>query len=262
MSTAFEQARAKAAAARQALGNAFDELASLIESIEDPDRRGIVNALIWDCAAQDPARAPFFSQYGQDAYLDTHVFGGAQGLSFVEVGAFDGVTHSNSLFFEMFRRWDGLLIEAVSEQIEGARSFRKCRCVEAVIGHGNPTEFLTIDGGPVQMSGLTQSYDPRRWEWIQGQTALAARRSTVATQTLETIFDDAGLSRVDLVSLDIEGAEASVLASFPFDRISVRCWLVDASKDRDAVRNTLSAAGYVWIERIGDDDIYVFEELA
>ena len=54
----------------------------------------------------------FHSQFGQDEFLDTHVFEGKRGGVFLEVGAHDGLEISNTLFFERERGWTGLCVEA------------------------------------------------------------------------------------------------------------------------------------------------------
>jgi hypothetical protein len=56
-----------------------------------------------------------FSQHGQDAFVYETFFknDGGQGF-FVDVGAYDGVTFSNSLFFERHLGWSGICIAATS----------------------------------------------------------------------------------------------------------------------------------------------------
>ena len=55
-----------------------------------------------------------FSQAGQDVFLDQVLFKSKlRNGFFIEAGAFDLVTHSNTLFFEMERGWTGILVEPV-----------------------------------------------------------------------------------------------------------------------------------------------------
>ena len=51
------------------------------------------------------------SQMNQDIILDQHFFKGKTNGVFVEVGALDGVSGSNTYFFEKERNWRGILIE-------------------------------------------------------------------------------------------------------------------------------------------------------
>jgi len=55
---------------------------------------------------------PFRSQAGQDRYVWNRFFRwSAVTGTFVEFGARDGLQHSNTAFFELERKWKGLLIE-------------------------------------------------------------------------------------------------------------------------------------------------------
>ena len=56
----------------------------------------------------------FKSQYGQDQFVDTWC-NSREGGVFVDVGAHDGVTLSNTWFFENVRKWTGLCIEPIPE---------------------------------------------------------------------------------------------------------------------------------------------------
>ncbi|MBT5432635.1 MAG: hypothetical protein P8Q36_15935 [Alphaproteobacteria bacterium] len=75
------------------------------------------------------AKLFWFSQAGQDKYLDEHVFAGRRNGFFVDVGGYDGITGSNTASFELFRGWDGILVEPVPNFFELARQYRNCRCL-------------------------------------------------------------------------------------------------------------------------------------
>ena len=57
-----------------------------------------------------PFDTNFFSQEKQDEWIDNYLKQKTNGI-FLEVGAVDGVSLSNTLFFERERNWTGLLIE-------------------------------------------------------------------------------------------------------------------------------------------------------
>ena len=52
-----------------------------------------------------------YSQYNQSAFIDELLHQRRAGF-FIEAGAADGERFSNSLFFEKYRGWSGLLVEA------------------------------------------------------------------------------------------------------------------------------------------------------
>jgi hypothetical protein len=57
-------------------------------------------------------KTAFKSQHGQDRYAYKTFFpNAAEGGTFVEFGARDGVSHSNTYFFEHVQKWHGVLLE-------------------------------------------------------------------------------------------------------------------------------------------------------
>jgi len=53
----------------------------------------------------------FYGQHGEDQYLYEMFFKDKRNGFFVELGALDGVTFSNTLFFQQNLDWGGILIE-------------------------------------------------------------------------------------------------------------------------------------------------------
>lgn len=51
------------------------------------------------------------SQEGQDKWADEHVFHGRTGGVFVDLGCYDGVTYSNTWYFERVLNWTGVCVE-------------------------------------------------------------------------------------------------------------------------------------------------------
>ena len=57
----------------------------------------------------------FNSQYKQDDYLETNIFKGHKDGFFMDIGAHDGVTINNTLYFEKNNNWTGVNIEAIKK---------------------------------------------------------------------------------------------------------------------------------------------------
>src|ERR1700730_1429338 len=53
----------------------------------------------------------YFSQTGQDKFLNERVFGAKRDGTFVDIGAADGVFLSNTYFFEKELAWCGVCVE-------------------------------------------------------------------------------------------------------------------------------------------------------
>ena len=79
----------------------------------------------------EPGSGKYNGQAGQDKWVD-NVFKGRKNLFVVESGALNGVSHSNSIFFETERQWDCLLVEANPYLWPEVRSkHRKCHFLTA-----------------------------------------------------------------------------------------------------------------------------------
>jgi hypothetical protein len=76
----------------------------------------------------------FFSRAGQDQFLFENFFRGKRNGVFVDAGATDGETFSNSLFFERFLGWSGLCVEPQPEAFAKLAARRKCHCEQAPVG--------------------------------------------------------------------------------------------------------------------------------
>ncbi len=126
------------------------------------------------------SKPQWFSQAGQDRFLDEQVFAGRRNGSFLDVGGYDGITGSSTAFFELFRGWEGMLIEPVPAFFELARQRRRCRCLQcAVAGKTGPAEFLHVTAGYRPMSGLSSTYDEGTLQRIRADTRHAEENLTV-----------------------------------------------------------------------------------
>ncbi len=204
----------------------------------------------------------YVSQAGQDAVVD-RLLGGKTGGVFVDVGGYDGVIGSNTLYFEQFRGWSGVLVEPVPANHARAAAVRRCPCLPcAVAGEEGLAEMIVIDRGLTQMSGLAQSYDAGILGQVRADPRHAERRLTVPTRRLDRIMDEAGIAAADFVSLDIEGGELAVLEGFPFARIAVAVWAIENNTADRAIGAVMRANGYVLAEFCGPDEIWRHRDLS
>lgn len=233
-------------------------LRELSASVTHARLRGQINQQIWECERLNGRRAQFFSQSGQDAYLDEHVFEGKRDGVFIEVGGYDGITGSNCLYFEMMRGWSGLLLEPSPTFCAAASAFRRATCLNfALAAEDGKAEFLEILEGFSQMSGLTGSYDDETLNTVTSDPRHKGQTITVRTQTLEQILDQNFLKAIDYISLDVEGAEMQILADFPFEKYDIAAWTIENNKGAQDIPTLMREKGYKRAEALGVDDVYV-----
>jgi FkbM family methyltransferase len=168
----------------------------------------------------------YTSQASQDKYLEENVFKGYKNGVFVDVGAHDGLTINNTLYFEKHNDWTGINIEPIKKVYDALLTNRpnsiNINC--AVCNSDGETDFLCNTGYTEMLSGIKDTFDPRHLQRLQNENKIM--RSTtetikVNTKKLETIFDEHKLTHINYLSIDVEGAEFEVIKSINFDKVFI-----------------------------------------
>lgn len=233
-------------------------LGKLTGGITDAHARGLINQKIWETRRIAGKTGSYFSQSGQDAFLDQQVFRKQRGGTFVEIGGYDGITGSNCLFFELLRSWSGVLIEPSPAYFQRASEFRRCKCLKlAVAETDGKAEFLHVREGYRQMSGLVASYPPGLRDRIEADPRFAGEVIEVEARTLDSVLTHANLQRIDYISLDVEGAELAVLQGFPFGKYEITAWTIENNMRDPRIKELMARHGYKLVEALGVDDVFV-----
>ena len=156
-------------------------------------------------------------EVGQPKEVDDLVYGGKlKNGFFIEAGAFNFETNSDSLYFELSHNWTGLLVEphplAFHQGVSKHRRVTSVRTCLSTTGQVHTAHF--------DLSGSVRNETAR--EAMSGLVH-EANTHTAEMQCLPlyTLLLALGNPTVHYFSLDIEGAEFPVLASIPWDK--VRC---------------------------------------
>lgn len=168
----------------------------------------------------------YFSQEGQDLYVDNDVFRGATDLKFVDVGAHDGKTLNNTLFFEKTRNWTGINVEPIPSVFETLTQNRdKCININGACSDFDGTStFILVEGYSEMLSGLKEDYDDRHYDRLRKETTAlggSVREQEVTTYKLSTILEKNKYDRVHYLSIDVEGAELSVVKGIDFTKVFI-----------------------------------------
>lgn len=152
------------------------------------------------------------------------------GGTFVEVGAHDGYTQSNTYFLERHRGWSGVLIEAVpslAARCARRRPRSQVFCC-ALVGADYAKSQATVRVSDL-MSAVDADDDAHTREAgepnveLQTQTTVA-----VPARTLSSVLDEATIGPLDLIVLDVERRELDVLTGLDLDRHAPRYLLIEA----------------------------------
>lgn len=200
------------------------------------------------------------SQSREDRYVLERYFFDRQGGTFLEMGGLDGIAYSNSYYWERHLGWKGLLIE------------------------GSPTLYANLVRNrpyALTMNAMVCS-EKRKLHWINSNNAVGGAYElmpksfvakwhkrlnkekslddypTVPCFRLDTILQKYGIVHVDVWTLDVEGAELSVLKTVNFAKFSASVIVVEYRRDSPGIEDFLTRKNkFVRVERIGNNNVYL-----
>jgi len=168
----------------------------------------------------------FYSQDQQDKYLEENIFKGYKNGFFIDVGAHNGKSINNTLYFEENNNWTGINIEPI-EKIYNDLIINRPNCINincAVCNNDGETEFLCNTGYTEMISGIKNTFDPRHMERLKNENKKYGSSTEiikVKTKKLETICEVNKISHINYLSIDVEGGEFEVIKSINFDKVFI-----------------------------------------
>lgn len=185
---------------------------------------------------------------------------------FVELGANDGVDQSNTLHFERELGWRGVLIEPIPhrylECIRNRSPENKIFC-NACVSKEYQKEFVRIIYSNLMSVAPELCLDlprtPAEHAELGIQFLPIGERSFefgAVARTLTNVLVEAGAPKIiDLLSLDVEGAERDVLMGLDFDRFSFEHMVIE-SRDLNKIDSLLKSKGYELVGPLSEQDYH------
>ena len=168
----------------------------------------------------------FYSQCGQDSFLEQTIFKGFKNGIFVDIGAHDGKWINNTLYFEETHNWTGINIEPIPS-VYNKLIINRPTCINlncAVDETEGFSEFCMNIGYSEAISGLVYHYDERHKNRLNNECNIHGSTSniiTVKTERLDTILKTHNINHIHYLSVDVEGAEFAVLKSINYDDVFI-----------------------------------------
>ena len=152
--------------------------------------------------------------------------------TFTELGAYDGISGSQSYLLEKCFGWTGVLIEASPQNFDKLNQTQRSRRTHkehSAVCNGTGT--LDVMGGGGTVAGVASDFArsfARQWNRAHADCGGMPCVSKVPCRPLPSIIEDAGFPAATFLSLDVEGGEEKVLQTvrpehdaFPFDVVMV-----------------------------------------
>ncbi len=194
----------------------------------------------------------FHSSIGQDRWVLKTLHNKTDGY-FVDVGASDGISHSNSYALEK-RGWTGICVEPnpLPRAFQKLSDERNCICENVCIYNANTEVDFIARGRRIEGSGIVGYIEKPGHPIIK-----------VPAITLMQLLDQNNApSIIDYLSLDTEGAEWEILKNFDFSKYTFLTMTIENNYNerrqrespkkeaqkkwrRDEIRNLLDKNGYV-----------------
>ena len=164
---------------------------------------------------------------------------------FLDVGAATPIRNSNTAYLERHLDWSGIALDALPEYAE---SWKKRRPKSTylnylVTDHADSVEPFYRSELPgisaVEKPLVGPAGNPRSFEEIR-----------VPTNTVTGILDEHEISKIDFMSIDIEGHEPAALRGFDIDRFQPELVCIEAKPaNREFIRSYFAEHGYEQLEK-------------
>lgn len=202
----------------------------------------------------DPALIPYFEKFldfDEGFYLD--------------VGACDGRASSNTYHLEKRQNWSGILIEPVLHQYFRCRELRShfsnkffcCACVP----FDYKKEVIEMRfAGLMTLTKGTSEFNVDEWT-LKGKRFLGSSEQLVdfyaQARTLDSILNEANApTEIDFISIDVEGAEYSVLSGINLDKYRFKFIFIEGKAESRAVKHLLER-GYECLDVVNNNSVLV-----
>ena len=181
---------------------------------------------------------------------------------FIDIGANDGLTISNTYFLEKNCDWSGIAIEPIPSIFEKLKSNRSCDVIHGcVTPKSGKAKFLELVGGLNMLSTLSfnnTGLTARRLRKNAKRSNSTINEIDVECYTLHSLAEKYNLKYVDFLSIDTEGGELEILKSINFDKLPVKIISVENNYYTRDIRNHLESCGFLYLGTFKIDEIYLF----
>ncbi len=201
----------------------------------------------------DELGPPRYSKRGEELIIRDW-FDDRRGGFFLDVGASHHRINSNTYYLEKHLGWRGIAVDALADYEPGYLEHRPATRYFTFFVSDRSDEralFFVHRINKRLSTGVQQL--AQSWEEEQSGAATPEGRShqeiEVPTITLNDLLDHAGVTGIDLLSMDIEMWEPQALAGFDVERFSPQLVCIEAHPAvRDAIAAYFASHGYERIE--------------
>jgi FkbM family methyltransferase len=199
----------------------------------------------------------FYSQFGEDKLLSKYFNDNYKGVC-IEVGAYDGISGSNTYHFEN-KGWDTLCIEPTPEAFIKCSSIRK-NCINCCVSNydSENSEYFVVRLNGDNTSAISSLNIDNRLIESHKHMINNIEKISVNVKTLNNIFKEINFpKKIDFISIDTENTELDVLKGLNFYEYEIKFLVIANNFDEPQVENYLKTQNFKKLFRNVVNDFYV-----
>jgi len=198
----------------------------------------------------------FYGQHGEDIYISS-LFQNLNNGICIEVGAYDGISLSNTFHFEQ-KGWRSLCIEPIPLSFEKCKQIRK-ECYQGCIGEKDTDDKeFTIFHLNDNLCAISSLEPDERLIESHKHLITEVSKCMVKVRSLNSLLEEFNFpKKIDFISIDTENTELDVLKGIDFSVYDITLFVIENNYDEPFCENYLKPLGYKKINRIAVNDFYV-----
>ena len=184
---------------------------------------------------------------------------------YIDIGAYDGITQSNTFFYEKYKNWRGILIEPSKSKFLLCKKFRSKKnffynnaCVSS------RSKNKSIEMTYINLKSFSEEIVPKnflkkhlkKYDLLRGEKVFKYR---IKTKTLSYILDNCRAPKIiDFFNLDTEGSEFEILNGINFKKYKFKYILIETN-NFPKLKNYLHKKNFKFIKKFNYND-YLFTQ--
>jgi FkbM family methyltransferase len=198
----------------------------------------------------------YYGQHKEDEYIASLFLNKRDGVC-IEVGAYDGISLSNTLHFEE-KCWRALCIEPIKVAYEKCRQIRK-ECYNCCISDGDYVDKeFTIFHLNDNLCAISSLEPDQRLIESHKHLITGTEKCNVKVRSLNSLLSELNFPKsIDFISIDTENTELYVLRGIDLNIYNVKLFVIENNYNEPFCENYLSQYGYTKVNRIAVNDFYI-----
>ena len=201
----------------------------------------------------------FYGQHQEDAFIKQMFPNKPNGVC-IEVGAYDGISLSNTKHFEEIG-WRSLCIEPIPSAFDKCKTIRK-ECYQCCISDKDKEDNeFTIFHLNDNLCAISSLEPDQRLIESHSHLITNTTKINVKVRSLNSLLEELNFPKnIDFISVDTENTELDVLKGIDLNVYNVALFVIENNYNEPFCEDYLSQYGYTKIKRIAVNDFYLKQE--